>query len=174
MSPPIAQHAEDGDRKIGREPQKTSVTRTNLAAHFIAGIIAGRRRIFSQRLAAGCRACVRGRRPARYTDAMRRRLASALCLIAICVAAGVSAFVVADCCGAEADCAPCASMLCWVGQCASAPRLSGPIFHEYSGSATLPDSVSELSLSIMRECSLAFAGEPFDTSPPGFRLSLRV
>jgi hypothetical protein len=31
----MAQQAEDADRKIGREPQKTNATRSNLAAHFI-------------------------------------------------------------------------------------------------------------------------------------------
>src|ERR1700693_4434141 len=52
----------------------------------------------------------------RYTDAMRRRLASALCLAALLVAAGVSAFTLDCCCEVDMHCAPCASMLCWVGQ----------------------------------------------------------
>jgi hypothetical protein len=54
MLPPMEQQDAEGDRKIGREPQKTITTRSNLATHFIARSIAGRRRIFSQRLAADC------------------------------------------------------------------------------------------------------------------------
>ncbi len=46
MLPPMGQHGEDGDRKIGREPQKTSATRTNFAAHFITRSIASAREAF--------------------------------------------------------------------------------------------------------------------------------
>ncbi len=43
MLPPMGQHGEDGDRKIGRELQKTNATRTNFAAHFIPRSIASAR-----------------------------------------------------------------------------------------------------------------------------------
>ena len=49
MSPPMGQHGEDGDRKIGREPQKTNATRSNLAGHFILRSIASPLAAFRRR-----------------------------------------------------------------------------------------------------------------------------
>jgi hypothetical protein len=49
MSPPMEQQDAEGDRKIGREPQKTNTTRSSLATHFIARSIARRRWAFGFR-----------------------------------------------------------------------------------------------------------------------------
>ena len=104
---------------------------------------------------------------------MRRRVASIPCLLAVFVAACVSAFTLDYCCEVDMHCAPCASMLCWVGQGSAAPSLIAP-----SPCATYgPVLPAPLNLEAGRfsRTGLALApGFASDGSPPGSRVLLRV
>lgn len=104
---------------------------------------------------------------------MRRRLASAICLAAILVASGVSAFTLDYCCGVDMHCAPCASMLCWVGQTSAGAHLSTPSL-DSSSPAVVTAPVSFAADGYHRQRIAPSNGIAFDGSPRGFRLSLRV